>query len=76
VNVPGFPIPRPSLAAAAGRQISLVAAEPVVPTDRTIPSVNALAAAVEKRLEQRATARNLHDRQTRERAAAVMERMK
>lgn len=73
VNVPGFPIPRPSLAASGGKQISLIAAEPVAP--RPEADVNALAAAVEQRMGQRTKARELADRQRRERATAVMERL-
>ena len=73
VNVPGFPIPRPSLAAAGGKQVSLVAARPA--ERKPEQNINALAAAVEQRLTERDQARALANRQRVERARAVKERI-
>lgn len=61
VNVPGFPIPRTSLAASGDRQESLVAAGIVIPTVGTEAEVEAavadLVAAVADEVEARATRR-------------------
>ncbi|MCJ7725388.1 MAG: hypothetical protein MUP76_03250, partial [Acidimicrobiia bacterium] len=53
VNVPGFPVPRPALAASAGRQTALVAAGVVVAT--ADPQIDAIAAAVVEKLTAAAT---------------------
>jgi hypothetical protein len=73
VNVPGFPIPRPSLAAAGGQQISLIGARTATRQPDAQPDINALAAAVEQRITQRDTARTLADRQRKERVATLRE---
>ena len=75
VNVPGFPIVRPSLAAAGGRQVSLVAADPVPQSVDNPVDINALAASVEQRIGQRAIARSLSERQRAERARVLQGRL-
>lgn len=53
VNVPGFPIPRLSLAASGGRQTSLIAAGIVKREDVAMPDVKEFAKAVEAELDRR-----------------------
>jgi hypothetical protein len=65
VNVPGFPIPRPELAASAGRDLALVAAG-VVTTDPNAADPERVAVAVIARLDQREA-----DRARRVRAAQL-----
>ena len=52
VNVPGFPIPRPELAASAGRELALVAAG-VVTVDPNAIAVDRIAIAVTQALDER-----------------------
>lgn len=74
VNVPGFPIPRMSIAASAGRQTSLVAAGVVDPSLREqLPDVKTLADKVEDELERRAKARSLKARFRASERARLME---
>lgn len=53
VNVPGFPIPRLSLAASGGRQTSLIAAGIVKREEAVMPTVKEFAKAVEAELDRR-----------------------
>lgn len=76
VNVPGFPVPRPALAASAGRQTALVAAGVVVANDD--PRIDAIAAAVVEKLTAAAARKSrlddlapVHDEARARRVAAL-----
>jgi hypothetical protein len=63
VNVQGFPIPHPSLAASGGRQVSLVAAGIIPPTvvvNHTEMTVEEITDRVLGEMERRATAQRMH----------------
>src|SRR5262245_14379940 len=50
VNVPGFPVPRPSLAASGGRVMSMTAVNPVIPPDDHLPTADEIATLVVQRM--------------------------
>lgn len=53
VNVPGFPVPRPALAASGGRVISMVAINPVLPSyGLAVANADEIATAVVKRMRE------------------------
>ena len=75
VNVPGFPVVRPSLAASGGKQVSLIGARTAERKPAESLDINALAASVEQRVRERERGRELAERSRRERAERLRGRL-
>jgi hypothetical protein len=78
VNVPGFPIPRRSMAAAGGRQISLVAAGVIHRDSPTLETfdIGAIVDEVERRMERKARRQRAQAAVRAFRISAARERLK